>query len=184
MGALESKYMRYTLLLATCFLLLLATSGFTKSWNNITPLKTTRAEVIGLLGEPKPFQGKGSEYFAFEGQKIFFDWARPNCYKLGSIKIDEKLAGPEALVYGVMVEPGDSNQDKYEAEVREFLTAIEKSDCIGSHNGACGISDFSSGFSYSRSDRGITRLQYHASEAESNDWFHTLIPCSQSKPTQ
>lgn len=42
---------------------LLAVPCLAASWKNIVPLKTTRAEVIRLLGEPKPFQGNGPEYF-------------------------------------------------------------------------------------------------------------------------
>lgn len=44
---------RLTLLLGCCWLLTLATPCSAKEWHNISPLKTTRAEVLQLLGEPK-----------------------------------------------------------------------------------------------------------------------------------
>ncbi|MEQ1921523.1 MAG: hypothetical protein ABL952_03345 [Pyrinomonadaceae bacterium] len=164
-------------------MLLFTNFAMAKGWNNIIPLQTTRAEVIKLLGEPKAFQGNGPEYFAFNGDKVFFQWARGSCYKIGRLVIDESLVTQDSVVYEFKVEPHSSNQPKYEAEVKEFLASLNKMDCVGPNKGACGSWSFDIGFGYSRSDRGINRVSYHATPTESNDWFLTLKPCSVEKIT-
>jgi len=166
----------------------MTTPGLAKGWNNIFPLKTTRAEVLKILGDPKPFQGRGSEYWEYENDGIRFLWTLANCfderlagpdariYGTKSI-IDEKYAEPDALVYRIIVEPKDPNSGKYEGAVRDLLAASNSSDCIGTHGGACGIYDSLIGLSYNRDDRGIKKLEYTASLDEERLWRLQLKPC-------
>ncbi|MBK8467260.1 MAG: hypothetical protein IPL32_15690 [Chloracidobacterium sp.] len=148
------------------------------SWNNIFPLKTTRAEVIKLLGEPKPFQRTGPEYFDHGNARVFIRWTLPNCI-VKKLVIAEELAGPDALVYQIAIEPKDYRTSlPYEKEVSEFLGLIKAKDCIASRGGSCGIGHALLGFGYNRSEFGISRLDYSSSLEEMNAWISQRKLCN------
>jgi len=151
------------------------------SWKNIFPLKTTRAEVFKLLGEPKPFQVTGGEYFEVGNDRVFIRWTLANCFGKKLI-IDEESAGPDALVHEIRVEPKNPKQNEYEEQVRQFLEIVKQKDCVGPRLGSCGLFDNRFGFGYSRSDLGITKLEYFADHVEGSSWRRRLKPCSTDIP--
>jgi len=170
---------RRLLLLAGClWLLVFPFPCLAKDWNNIFPLKTSRAEVLKILGNPKPFlKPTGPEYFENEMDRVFILWTLPDCFGR-KLVIDEEPAGPDALVYKITVEPKDPTTSNYEEEVRELLEISKRPDCIGTHGGSCGVYNDLLGFGYSRSDVGITKLEYFASFEERRVWRGRLKPCS------
>ena len=168
---------RLKLLIGCLWLLILTIPCRAEGWNNIFPLKSTRADVFKLLGDPKPFQRTGPEYFEFEKQRVFIVWTLPNCFGR-KLVIDEESAGPDALVYKITVEQEDPGTSKYEDEVRELLEFSKLPDCVGTHGGSCGVFNSLLGFGYSRSDLGITKLEYFATEVEETAWRLKLKPCS------
>ncbi len=167
-------------MIALSWLFLLTLPCAAKSWNNITPLKTTRAEVIRLLGEPKPFQGKGPEYFAYDNAMVFIKWTRPNCVE-NKLLINEETAGPDALVYQIRINAKYGSSLNYEKELADFLLITKKEDCVGPRNGSCGMVSSNYGFAYNRSVIGITELQFFATADEDKIWIAKQRPC-EAKP--
>ncbi len=184
------KIMKYGLtLLAFCFwATVLAGPCLAKDWNNIFPLKTNRAEVIKILGDPKLFNGPGTEYWDFESDRIRILWTLPHCFsdkfagpdsKYGSkVIIDEKYITPETLVYSIRVEPKNPGAGKYEEEVRQYLELTNGTDCIGSRGGSCGTFHVGLGLGYGRSDLGVTSMRYMATWEEESVWRLGLKPCT------
>lgn len=191
---------RPTLLIGCLWLLTLAAPSSARQWHNISPLKTTRAEVLRLLGEPKHSQSDGREYFEVDNQTITISWKRPDCYGRDSI-IKGHSVDPDAFVYQVTVAPKVSlksisevsgepdkapnpkvsrKRDKaaLKESYRRWLS--QELDCIGNDESgySCTIWDGQKGFGYSDSKAGVTALYYFPTDEEAKAWDQKHKPCS------
>ena len=172
------SYMRNLLEFAMCccFILFVAMAGMGKTWNGITPLKTTRVDVIKLLGEPKPWEagqpGYASipEHFEVDGDRVFITWTSATCFNSGHLQCDEKLVTPDSLVYRIQVVVKEANRTRYENEVASFLVAIGEKDCSIS----CGTYFSGTGFGYSRAAEKLYSVQYGPTYQDSSVWFSSL----------
>src|SRR5215204_3897626 len=76
-----------------------------KEWRNIYPLKTTRAEVIKILGEPNKKRETGGEYFNTADGAVTIGWTRPDCNALKTsllkTSLEELPIKSDALVYQI-----------------------------------------------------------------------------------
>lgn len=169
------------ILIGLLWLFLYALPCAAKSWNNITPLKTTRAEVIKSLGEPKPLQGTGSEDFGYGNEIVFIKWTRPNCFGK-KLLISEEATGLDALVYQIRVQAKHGFSLKYEQEVSDYLATIKEKDCVGPQGGSCGGFSNKLGFGYGRSDLGIISVEFFATLEDETIWRSQLKPCVAIEP--
>ncbi len=181
--------MKYFLKLSCPFLLLfLAVPTLAKSWKNIFPLQTSRAEVLNLLGSPKISLKDKSEYFIVGDQKVTFRWTRADCSGEDAIT-DEKLVKPNSLVYQITVVPDvalrsidfyNSDEPKGATTVSGFLLSSYMTNCISNSSGQFSCSSVNSvyGFGYSNSNRGFTALYFVPTEEENKIWNGKHKPCS------
>ncbi len=162
-----------------------------KEWRNITPLKTTRAEVLQLLGSPQHSKQDGGEYFDFQGKTVTVRWVRPDCSGKDSF-LDGKSVGPDALVYQITVTPevpfpappieADALQEVNKRSVEPvYKSWVSKDvDCLSGGGGItqCSITDWERGVGYSKGKGGVTALYYFPSEGEHKDWAEKQQPCT------
>ena len=175
-------------LIMLAFVLSLTQMAFAKEWNGIKPLQTTRAEVIKLLGEPKPPDHEVlGEHFAVNGENVYIIWIRADCR--GE---EEMIAGTPPTDLNVVV-------NQITVDPKSFLTKedVKKIDppkeslmlpgffisgahnCLGSGGKwTCSVSNGESGFGYGTNTEGqVDRLYYNASEKEQKAWNEKLLPC-------
>src|SRR3954462_15219190 len=62
-----------------CLLVFSATPSLSKEWRGIIPLRTTRADILKLLGNQKPGKSDPREYFDTDNETISFDCIDPTC---------------------------------------------------------------------------------------------------------
>jgi hypothetical protein len=74
--------MRKRLPLLMCILIALAGSASAKSWRGITPLTSTKAEVLKILGKPSK-SDEGSFYYDLPKEIVVIDFARGTCDEVG-----------------------------------------------------------------------------------------------------
>jgi hypothetical protein len=178
------------LLTGCLWLLTLAVPCAAKEWRNLSPLKTTRAETLQLLGNPQHSQPDGGEYFEVDDQTITFRWMRPDCAGQDSI-IDGQSAGLDALVYQITVTPkvplaaidsGESSKPdtaSVKSKYRDWLS--QEIDCIGNGEDGvwhCTIWDGHKGFGYSTSKGGVVAIYYFPTDEEGTAWSQTHKCCS------
>ena len=75
-----------------------------RDWRGIVPLRTTRLEVIRLLGQPKRSQTTKIEYFDLGDKEVTINWIDPTCQKQYPIEADVTVR-PEDLVLNISVFP-------------------------------------------------------------------------------
>jgi hypothetical protein len=181
---------RLTLLTGCLWLLTLVVPCAAKEWHNISPLRTTRAEVLQLLGNPQHSQPDEGEYFEVDEQTVTIRWARPDCHGKISI-IEEQPVEPEALVYQITVKPkvplesidpdasSESNTASPKSKYRRWLS--QDINCIGnSESGVwnCTVWDMEKGFGYSTSKGGVVALYYVPTDKEAKAWTQEHKTCS------
>ena len=161
-----------------------------KDWNNIFPLKTTRAEVIQMLGYPN--QSNESEYFEIDNQIVTFRWTRPDCSGENSI-IEKPPVSFDALVFQITVEPKDPKDERYitirnelspsSSDSKDIKTVYKKwisnnVDCLmGANGSSCSITNDEKGLGYSTSNDEITCIYYFPTEKELKTRKETYQPC-------
>src|SRR5690349_18778557 len=98
--------MRVKLMIAVicCVMAAFATSVFAKSWKGISPLKTTRAEVIKMLGQPTGIDEHQRAIFSHSDGVVKISWKRADCVSKDFLW-PEKEANDRALVYQITLEP-------------------------------------------------------------------------------
>lgn len=175
------------------WLLVFSVPCLAKDWNNIFPLKTTRAEVIQMLGSPN--QSNEGEYFEIDNQRVIFRWTRPDCYGENSI-IEKQPVSLDALVFQITVEPKDPKDERYinirnelnskpsdSSDSKDIKTVYKKwisndVNCLIDANGSsCSITNDEKGFGYSTSNDEITRIYYFPTEKELKTREETHQPC-------
>jgi hypothetical protein len=191
------------LLIGCLWLLTFAIPCSAKEWHNISPLKTTRAEVLRLLGEPKLNQSNGREYFEVDNETVTFRWHRPDCSSPDSI-IEALPISRDALVYQITVTPKvpvplellpevsgipDKIPDpkalkkRDKAALKELYKSWLSQDisCIGNPGSAssCTMWQKENGFGYHTWKDEITTLHYFPTNEEAKAWEQSHKPCSQ-----
>jgi hypothetical protein len=172
---------------------------FAKEWRNMFPLKTTRAEVLKLLGEPQTSEAIEGEYFKVDDGFVKIRWKRPDCFTSEVIMGEESLKH-DFLVYQITFIPKEplswdsieseksieeKDSPKVSGNVKTEVKDTYKKwlsqdiDClIGTNNTLCSVMGRYNGFGYSSSNEGITALYYYPTEKESAEWKEKLLPCS------
>jgi hypothetical protein len=171
-----------------------------KEWRNIFPLKTTRAEVIKLLGEPQRSGAIEGEYFKVDDGIVKIRWKRADCFT-PEVMTGERSLKPDYLVYQITflpeeplsldsIESEKTIEAKTDPEVLGSAKAEVKAaykkwvsqnvNCtISSGDTFCSIMGRTNGFGYSSSSKkGVTALYYYPTEKESEAWKQNLPPCS------
>ena len=171
------------------WLLIFAMPTFAKSWQNILPLQTTRAEVLNLFGSPKTSLNDKIEYFVVDNQTITFTWTRADC-SVEDATVDVKSVKSDSLVYQVTVEPDAPLQSinsytfdepKIPAPIPGFYLSSYQTNCLSNRSGQFSCSSVSSayGFGYSNSNRGFTALYFFPTNEENKIWKEKHKSCSQ-----
>ncbi|MEZ5421761.1 MAG: hypothetical protein R2682_01535 [Pyrinomonadaceae bacterium] len=177
-------------LTALCFWMIFAASPvFARSWKGITPLKTTRAEVIVLLGTPTGIDEQSRSVFSHADGTVRISWTRPDCVSKDRLW-DAKDADYTALVYQITVEPRaifksideyeklePPRNDKVDSKAAYTRWVNRDVTClVGVGKFGCSADDSTEGFGYSFASR-ITAIYYFAGKVET-DRFLTKRPCS------
>jgi hypothetical protein len=175
---------RLILLFGFLCLFLLTMSCFAKEWRGIFPLKTTRAEVIKLLGEPTKRWGSGGEYFKVEDGKVTISWTHPDCYT--EKPIQESAVKSDSLVYQITFIPNELlpneflQQAQKEMQPASEIFFVFDGNCLKGGNGtfSCNLWAFKYGFDYSNSHNGVEALYFFPTEKELADWKEKQKSCS------
>lgn len=162
------------------FVLLLAwpqCSANAKSWLNISPLKTTRADVFRLLGAPKQSESNG-EYFEIDSGVVVFQWIRPTC-RITTSCMNGLSLNPTDLVLRINFQPtkpleSDVLPKRESKSMKDWLS--EDIDCLGSDESGvwnCIISDTADGFGYTTAGDKVTTLFFFPTAQEVIEWNRT-----------
>lgn len=151
-----------------------------KEWRNIFPLKTTRTEVLKLLGEPAKRWETGGEYFEVENGRITISWLLPDCY-LQSV-LSEGAIKADSVVNQITFVPKAPLPIEHVEKLQPTseLFFVYDGNCLRGGNGyfSCHLMSWKYGFGYSNSNNGVTEIYYFPNEKESTDWKEKLKPCS------
>lgn len=168
-----------------------AETSFAKPWKGIFPLKTTRAEVVKLLGPSTGIDEYQRAIFAHSDGIVKISWKRPDCVSKDFLW-SEKEANDKALVYQITLEPKArlKSIEEYEKpdpppKEKEDIKTVYKRwldqdvNClIGEGSSACSISSSRTGFGYSNaSQSGVTAIYYFATKDETEAFLSALQPC-------
>jgi hypothetical protein len=169
----------------------LAETSFAKPWKGIFPLKTTRAEVVKLLGRPTGIDEYQRAIFAHSDGVVKISWKRPDCISKDFLWSEEE-ADDKALVYQITLEPKihfksieDYEKPESRLKEKEDIKTVAKRwldqdvNClIGEGSSSCSISNDRTGFGYSdSSESGITSIYYFATKEETEAFLSALQPC-------
>jgi len=175
----------------SCVLLVFASSTLAKPWKDIVPLKTTRAEVVRLLGKPTGIDEKNRAVFSHVDGTVTISWKRPECLSKDFLW-SEKDANDTALVYQITLEPKAflKSIDEYEKPVpppteNEDIKTVYKQwleqdvNCLmGEGSSSCSIINALTGFGYSDATKlGVTAIYYFPSKVEEEAFRSKLQPC-------
>lgn len=147
-----------------------------KAWRDIVPLRSTRADVLKLLGTPHHLQWDYRDYFEVENAIVTFQWIDPNCVRKYPVEPTSAVM-PEDLVLNISV---SLTRPLTEKELKIPQGKIWFTDCLGSSpNGPwiCTFMDNQEGFAFTTSHGGVTGLSYSASKQEFQDWKDTHSQC-------
>jgi hypothetical protein len=175
------------LTVTSSLLLLLGVTVCGKSWQEISPLKTTRAEVLQMLGPPFIDPSDKSEYFGLGHEIVKLRWTRAKCFEPPS-ESNAVALDPSDLVIQVTVEPkaplsyGEFEPLKLEAESRanerfpEFT--VYSTNCLGGREAmSCSFTNDKTGFGYSTSKMGTTAVYYFPTKTEWDNWKASHAAC-------
>lgn len=163
-----------------------------KEWNGIAPLISTRAEVIKLLGEPKPPNHEVlGEHFAVDGENVYIIWIRADCWGEGNIIAGTPPTDLNVVVNQITVDPKSflTKEDVEKIDpLKESPTlpgvkVSGRHNCLGSGGKwACSVMNDESGFGYGTNTEGqVDRLYYFASDEKRAAWREKTTPCKSEK---
>ncbi|MBL8182302.1 MAG: hypothetical protein JNL64_11915 [Blastocatellia bacterium] len=175
-------------------IVLVASPVLAKPWKGISPLKTTRGEVVKLLGQPIGIDEEQRAVFSHIDGQVKISWKRPDCASK-DLLWSEKEADDKALVYQITVEPKSFYRsiDDYEkpepppspSEKEDIKTTYKRylehdvSCLMGSGISSCTITNSRTGFGYSDSTKlGVTSIYYFPSKTETDLFLSKVKPCS------
>ncbi len=176
----------------------LSETSLAKPWKGILPLKTTRAEVVKLLGPPNGTDEYQRAIFAHTDGIVKISWKRPDCVTKEFLW-SEKEADDKALVYQITLEPKVylKSIEEYEKpepppKEKEDIKTVYKRwldqdvNCLmGEGSSACSFSSSRTGFGYSDSSRsGVTAIYYFATKEETEVFLAALQPCVSNAETK
>ena len=154
-----------------CLILCSAISCFAKEWRGIAPLRSTRADVIERLGNPKKNQDTGVEYFDLGTEKVTIQWIDPTCERKYPVEPAEAVR-PAHVVLRVTVFP----KTPINAKELDLLPMMANANCLTS--GECTISNGEEGIAFSTSRDGVTQLSYYPPMKEFKAWIQGHKACS------
>lgn len=164
------------------YLIVLTAPCFAKDWNNIFPLKTTRSEVLKILGEPSKEKAAEGEYFEVEGGRIKIYWVLPDCYEENMLT-DEAIK-PDSVVYQMAFswQPYLSTDELqrfiWEMRMPADLFWNDEPSCFGgTFTFSCVSLSTKYGFGYHRNNDGVSTLFYVPTEKERTEWKEKSKPC-------
>jgi hypothetical protein len=158
-----------------CIVACTAIPCLAKEWRGIVPLRSTRSDVIKLLGNPTHALWNYREYFMFDNERVRFEWIDPTCVKKYPIELDTEVRSSD-LVLNISVTP------KKPFPLEELGLPSDKfyfMDCFGRDD--CTFMDFDGGFAYSTTKDGVTGLSYSATAKEFEAWIQEHKSCQSSR---
>jgi hypothetical protein len=170
-----------------------------KSWNGVTPLKTSRAEVIGILGYPDRVDAYGRAVFETNGETVLISWVLPNCYA-GHERVADWFAEMSALVFHITVKPKarrelsevqkvDGQNDPPEIGGKDPKVLLKETykrwlstdvDCLlGADDMSCSQSNSTTGFGYSHTTKAaVTAIYYYPTSSEIDEFSAARPACA------
>src|SRR4030095_8955488 len=189
--AVASMFMNRLVLLLV-FSLSIAISVSAKAWNDISPLKTKRFEVTQRFGQPSENEVDGRAIFLINGETVTISWILSDCYGNGSM-VKESVAGPDALVYQITVEPiapimsisedpesqpAVANKAELKAAYRRWLSPDVSCTKGREEEGwFCSLFNDQTGYGYSSSKLGVTALYYFPTKEEDQTFVSSRHRC-------
>jgi hypothetical protein len=147
---------------------------FAKEWRGIAPLRSTRSDVLKLLGNPKHSWETATEYFDLNDEKVTIKWIDPTCERKYPIE-SERDVRPDDLVLAILVYP------KKPIPAKELDIPAVGYTTLGCHpNSFCTVWSFEVGFGFTTSKDGVTALHYEASHDEFKAWLDNHKACQPS----
>jgi hypothetical protein len=154
-----------------CLILCLSAPCFAKEWRGIVPLHTTRAEVIKLLGEPKPSWELADWYFDLGDSRVEIEWIDPTCERKYPIRTSEGGSRPDDLVLNIAVIEKKPIPSK---ELNLSPGTIYYLECFGKN---CTSIDINGGFSFRWTKEGVTFHSYGPATKEFKAWLEVHKGC-------
>ncbi len=158
-----------------CLILYSAMSCFAKEWRGIVPLKSTRSDVIKLLGEPKHLLWDYRDYFILEAETVTFTWIDPTCVRKYPVEPDKEVQLGDLVLSVSVIPKTPLPRDEFHSSPLKFYSMS----CLG--NSGCIFMDNEEGFSYSTSKDGITGLSYGPTAEEYKVWMQEHKACRSTR---
>ena len=147
-----------------------------KSWRDIVPLRSTRADVLKLLGKPHHLQWDYRDYFEVENAIVRFQWIDPNCLRKYPIEPASSIK-PEDLVLNILV---SLTRPLTEKDLKIPQGKFWFTSCLGAR--VCTYMDDEEGFAFTTADGGVTGLSYSATREDFKNWKDTHSQCVSTGP--
>jgi hypothetical protein len=155
-----------------CLSLCSATPCLAKEWRGIVPLRSTRSDVLKLLGDPKHTLETDGEYFDLDGEKVTLEWIDPTCEREYPVKTKSR---PGDLVLHIYVFP------KSPLPLKELGAPETGYMTLGCHpGGSCTLWSPDAGLGFTTAKGGVTRHFYGPTVNEFTSWSVANKGCKQS----
>jgi hypothetical protein len=183
---------RRRLLLSLLFLIGLIAPCYAKAWHNIFPLKTTRSEVVKLLGNPREVWTERKETFEAENGTAQITWTNPNCSAEDPV-LERSAVKSDSVAYQITFVPKDPLPREFvekekqgdpetedAADLENPLFEFYSISCLKGDEGtfSCRQWNRMRGFGYSNTNLGVHALYYFPANKELDIWKARLKPCS------
>ena len=161
-----------------CLILCAFMPCFGKEWRGIVPLRSTRADVAKLLGDPKLNLETGIEYFDFPEERVTIRWIDPTCEREYPVE-PESAIRPADLVFHISIlrkKPLPMKELELDPPKSVFTT-------MGCHpNGPCTLWNDEEGYGFTSSPGGVTGLYYSPTADEFKAWQSEHKACEPRAP--
>jgi hypothetical protein len=139
------------------------------------PLRSTRSEVIKLLGNPTHSQITNLEYFDLADEAVTIKWIDPTCQRKYP-RADGEVVRPEDLVLSISVFPKKPLSPKA-LKLSPMLTVTPMGCLIP--NGPCTLCT-DEGLCFTTEKGSVTKIDYSATSDEFKAWIQEHKACQSS----
>jgi hypothetical protein len=164
-------------------ILLLVCPAAAMDWNGIYPLRSTREQVVTVLGKPIGKISDFGERFRYNEEEIVILWTPKDCFSESARSIGSNA---DSLVKRMTVIPNKPiPMERFDSmieanpiffdENKILRPQMQSIDCWGR---GCGVRDNGIGFGYDVSKFGVDKIYYFAPDEEWEKWKVGRVPCT------
>lgn len=162
-----------------CLSFLILVSGYSciaKEWRGIIRLRSTRAEVIKSLGNPK-HQWNNPEFFEVDIGTVEFQWIDPTCVRKYPVQPLAAITADDIVFQISITLKAPISLKELGFPDRQNVSLNCSGNSADGPWSNCFIWDSDGGLGYATSKDGVTSVSYGATSADFKEWKQNHSAC-------